>query len=41
MMIEDPVERFEKFEADEEAKTYVSEYYATLYDRLYSYVKNG
>ena len=40
MMIEDPVERFEKFEADEEAKTYVSEYYATLYDRLYSYVKN-
>lgn len=41
MEIADAAERFEKFEADEEAKTYVSEYYATLYDRLYSYVKNG
>lgn len=40
MEIADAAERFEKFEADEEAKTYVSEYYATLYDRLYSYVKN-
>ena len=41
MEIADAAERFEKFEADEEAKTYVSEFYATLYDRLYSYVKNG
>ena len=40
MTMTDPDVRFALFQADTLAPSYVAEFYATLYDRLYSYVKN-
>jgi len=39
LSIEDPNERMAQYAADEVAKKYLSSYYGTLYDVLYSYSK--
>jgi hypothetical protein len=41
MTMTDPSVRFALFQADELAANYLSNFYATLYDRLRSYVKLG